>query len=83
MTRKNRAAATAERTYIPVPVVVRGRKIRLYLHFDEDGGYWVDSPDMKGLVTQGDSTDEAIENGVDAALALIESDAILRKRNSR
>lgn len=80
MKRIGRGAALAPKTYIPVAVVVRGRKMRLYLHFDEDGGYWVDSPDMRGLVSQGETTDEAIANGVDAALALVETDALLRKK---
>ncbi|MBI2901242.1 MAG: type II toxin-antitoxin system HicB family antitoxin [Planctomycetes bacterium] len=77
---KHPPAALASETCVPVAAVVRGKRVRLHLHFDEDGGYWVDSPDMRGLVTQGDTTDEAIANGVDAALALLEADDILRKR---
>ena len=83
MTRHAHAAATTPETYIPVGVVVRGKKLRLHLHFDEDGGFWVDSPDMRGLVTQGDTTEEAVSNGIDAALALLEAEALLRKKKSR
>lgn len=80
MRRNGRAAALAPKTYVSVAVVVQGRRLKLHLHFDEDGGYWVDSPDLRGLVSQGETTDEAIANGVDAALALQEADAVLRKR---
>ena len=76
-------SATASDTYFPVSVVVRGRRVRLHLHFDDDGGFWVDSPDLRGLVTQGDSTDEAVVNGVDAALTLLEARERLRKRRAR
>lgn len=74
------AHALEHDTYVSVTVVVRRKPIRLRLHVDEDGGYWVDSPDMKGLVTQGDTTDEAIANGLDAALTLMEGTAKLKKR---
>lgn len=83
MKRNAKPALLAPKTYIPFPVIVRGKKIRLHLHFDEDGGFWVDSPDMRGLVTQGEDTEEAISNGVDAALALMEADTLLRKKGTR
>lgn len=54
-------------------IVVFGKKIRLHLHPDETGGFWVDSPDMKGLVTQGDTVSEAVENGFDAAMTITEA----------
>jgi predicted RNase H-like HicB family nuclease len=73
--RKPSRASTVQGTYIVSTVCVRGRKLRLHLHFDEDGGFWVNSPDMKGLVTQGETTDEAVSNGVDAACALMEARA--------
>ncbi len=83
MSRKSLAAAIAPRTYIPTPVIVRGKRIRLHLHFDEAGGYWVDSPDLRGLVTQGETTDEALANGVDAALTLMDGEILLRKKHAR
>ncbi len=73
----------AQEAYIVSTVYVRGRKLRLHLHFDEDGGFWVNSPDLKGLVTQGNSTDEAIANGVDAVVALIEARAKASARSLR
>lgn len=69
--RKPRTPAV-QGAFIVSTVYVRGRRLRLHLHFDEDGGFWVNSPDLKGLVTQGETTDEAVANGVDAALALME-----------
>jgi predicted RNase H-like HicB family nuclease len=74
---------TTEGTYIVSTVYVRGRKLRLHLHFEEDGGFWVNSPDLKGLVTQGETTDEAVANGVDAALALMEARAKTSARSVR
>jgi predicted RNase H-like HicB family nuclease len=70
-------------TYVASTVYVRGKRVRLHLHFAEEGGYWVNSPDLKGLVTQGDSTEEAIANGVDAALALMEARAKASPRSVR
>ena len=80
---KNLEGRGNQETYIVSTVYVLGRKLRLHLHFDEDGGFWVNSPDLKGLVTQGDSTDEAIANGVDAALALTEARAKASSRSLR
>jgi predicted RNase H-like HicB family nuclease len=76
-------AALAPETYIPITVVVRGRHIHLRLHFDEGGGFWVDASNMRGLVTQGDTVEEAVANGVDAALALIESEKLPRRKSPR
>ena len=83
MKKSHSSIALESETYIPITVVVRGRKINLRLHFDEGGGFWVDSTNMRGLVTQGETTEEAISNGVDAALALIESKSIVKKKASR
>ena len=74
MARSTQTGSITSDTYIPVIVVVRGRSVRLRLHFDEAGGYWVDSSNVRGLVTQGETTEEAIANGVDAALALMEAE---------
>ena len=41
------------------------------MHPDESGGYWVDSPDLRGLVTQGDSLDESISHAIEAASLLL------------
>ena len=53
-------------------VRVRGRIITLRLRPDpKEGGYVVTSTDLRGLNSQGDSVDEAIANGTEAALALL------------
>ena len=62
-----------QETYVEYDVSVRGSRLRLRLHPDEAGGYWVNSPDMQGLISQGETTDDAVRNGIDAALSLIES----------
>jgi predicted RNase H-like HicB family nuclease len=67
--------SSPQEAYIVSTVFVGRRKLRLHLHLDEGGGFWVNSPDLKGLVTQGESSDEAILNGVDAARALLEASA--------
>ena len=82
-TKQPQAPAAHEGAYVLSTVSVRGRKLRLHVHFDEDGGFWVNSPDLKGLVTQGGSTDEAIANGVDAACALMEARAKTPSRSLR
>lgn len=37
-------------------------------YIEEDGGYSVEVPDLKGCITQGDSLEEAIQMAEDAAL---------------
>ena len=32
------------------------------LHREEDGGYWVEVPRLKGCVSQGDNRDDALKN---------------------
>jgi hypothetical protein len=36
-----------EETYITSTVYVRGKRVRLHLHFAEEGGFWVNSPDSR------------------------------------
>lgn len=58
----------------PFRVIVRVQKKRIVLRLIpdvEDGGFVVESPSLRGLHTQGDSIDEAIANGREAALALL------------
>ncbi len=54
-----------------IKVRVRGRSITLRLNPDDDGGFAVTSPTLRGLNTQGDSIEEAVANGHEAALALL------------
>lgn len=55
-----------------IKIRVRGRVVALRLSPDiSEGGYVVGSPTLRGLNTQGDSIEEAIGNGKEAALALL------------
>ncbi len=53
-----------KRTY---KVKVRGRMYPVVMHSDtEDGGYWVECPEIPGCASQGDSVEEALEMITDA-----------------
>lgn len=54
-----------------VRITINNKKITLILTPAQEGGYVVTSPDLKGLVTQGDTKEEAITNGYDAADILL------------
>jgi antitoxin HicB len=47
-------------------------RVPLVLTRQEEGGYTVTSPMLPGLVTEGDSLDEALENVQDALRATLE-----------
>jgi len=47
--------------------------IRLYLEPDPSGVYTVTSPDVPGLVTEGQTSDEILHNVQDALVALMEA----------
>jgi len=48
-------------------VTVMRKKYTVVLHADtEDGGYWVECPDIPGCVSQGDTVEEALEMIKDA-----------------
>ncbi len=48
-------------------VTVMRKKYKVVLHADtEDGGYWVECPDIPGCVSQGDTVEEALEMIKDA-----------------
>ena len=46
--------------------------IHIIFHPIEEGGYWVDSPQIQGLTTQGDSIEECLKMTLDAYQLLIE-----------
>lgn len=72
MSRTNGRQSRAVAGPFTVKVRVRDRLIALRLTPDaKDGGYGVSSPTLRGLNTQGDSIDEAVANGCEAALALL------------
>lgn len=47
-------------------------KIRLYIE-DDDGGFYVYCPELKGLHVGGATLEEAMQNGIDAAQLHIDS----------
>ncbi|MFB3884344.1 MAG: type II toxin-antitoxin system HicB family antitoxin [Thermodesulfobacteriota bacterium] len=48
-------------------VTVSKREFKVILHPDlEDGGYWVECPDLPGCSSQGDSVEEALDMIKDA-----------------
>jgi antitoxin HicB len=48
-------------------------KLPLVLSPQPEGGYTVTSPVLPGLVTEGDTVEEALENARDALAALVEA----------
>lgn len=53
------------KTYVPI--------YRITLKQDEDGRYIVTCPDLQGVVTDGATEDEAIQNALEAIQAMLES----------
>ncbi len=45
----------------------------IILHPEEDGGFWVEVPSLRGCHTQGDTIEEAIAMAKDAIALYIES----------
>jgi predicted RNase H-like HicB family nuclease len=43
------------------------------LHEAEEGGYWLEVPALPGCYSQGETVDEALENGRDAIRSHIEA----------
>lgn len=54
---------------------------RIYLNEGEDGWIVVTSPDLKPLVTQGKTEDEAIANAYEAAELLLEESGLKKDFN--
>lgn len=62
--------------------LVRHKHLALHLEPDEAGGYVVTSPFIPGLVTQGDSFEEAISMALDADEALREARNDLKRKST-
>jgi predicted RNase H-like HicB family nuclease len=68
---------TMERAYM---VNVSKRTFKVILHPDlEDGGYWVECPELPGCSSQGDSVEEALDMIKDAVRGHLEVQEELRK----
>lgn len=67
-----------EDTFVSINLSVMGEKMVIRLHpGGTEGGYWVDSS-MKGLVTEGETIEECVQNAIDAAMALMEGGVKIR-----
>jgi predicted RNase H-like HicB family nuclease len=68
---------TMDRVYM---VNVLKRKFKVILHPDlEDGGYWVECPELPGCSSQGDSVEEALDMIRDAIKGHLEVQEELKK----
>jgi len=79
--RGNTSKMATERTYM---VNVSKRRFKVILHSDlEDGGYWIDCPELPGCSSQGDSVEEALELIKDAIKGHLEVEDELKKETVR
>lgn len=54
-------------------VFVKGKYYDVILHSDlEDGGYWVECPELPGCASQGDTVEESLEMIKDAIIGHLE-----------
>jgi predicted RNase H-like HicB family nuclease len=61
-------------------VSVSRRRFKVILHPDlEDGGYWVECPELPGCSSQGDSVEEALDMIKDAIKGHLELEEELKK----
>lgn len=62
---------------------VAKREFKVVLHPDlEDGGYWVECPELSGCSSQGDSVEEALDMIKDAIKGHLEVEDELKKEKS-
>lgn len=72
---------TMDRVYM---VNVSKRKFKVILHPDlEDGGYWVECPELPGCSSQGESVEEALDMIKDAIKGHLEVQEELRKETTQ
>ena len=72
---------TVDRAYV-VQVSKRGFKVILHPDF-EDGGYWVECPELQGCSSQGDSVEEALDMIKDAIKGHLEIEEELKRETSQ
>ncbi len=65
-------------------IAVRGRKYTVLLRPDtEDGGYWIECPELPGCASQGDTVEETLEmmkDAIEGRLAVLEEDRKAQKK---
>jgi len=72
---------TTDRVYM---VHVSRREFKVILHTDpEDGGYWVECPELPGCSSKGDSVEEALDMIKDAIKGHLEIEEELKKEISQ
>jgi predicted RNase H-like HicB family nuclease len=72
---------TMDREYM---VNVLKRSFKVILHPDlEDGGYWIECPELPGCSSQGDSVEEALDMIKDAIKGHLEVQEGLKKEASQ
>jgi predicted RNase H-like HicB family nuclease len=72
---------TMDRVYM---VRVSKKEFKVILHPDpEDGGYWVECPELPGCSSQGDSVEEALDMIKDAIKGHLEIEEELKKETSQ
>ena len=72
---------TMDREYM---VNVLKRSFKVILHPDlEDGGYWIECPELPGCSSQGDSVEEALDMIRDAIKGHLEVEEELKKEASQ
>jgi predicted RNase H-like HicB family nuclease len=72
---------TMDRVYM---VQVSKRGLKVMLHPDlEDGGYWVECPELPGCFSQGDSVEEALDMIKDAIQGHLDVQEELKKETSQ
>jgi predicted RNase H-like HicB family nuclease len=72
---------TMDRVYM---VNVSKRKFKVILHPDlDDGGYWIECPELPGCSSQGDSVEEALDMIRDAIKGHLEVEEELKKEASQ
>ena len=72
---------TMDRAYM---VHVSKRRFKVILHPDvEDGGYWVECPELQGCSSQGDSVEEALDMIRDAIKGHLEIEEELKKEATK
>jgi predicted RNase H-like HicB family nuclease len=71
---------TMDRTYM---VNVAKRRFKVVLHPDlEDGGYWIECPELPGCSSQGESVEEALDMIKDAVKGHLEVEKELEKEKA-
>jgi predicted RNase H-like HicB family nuclease len=59
------------------------KKIRIVLKEDEEGGFYIYSPDLKGCISQGETEAETVRNFAEAMEGWLEVKADLEARKAK